>query len=465
MVNMKLRPVAVILVSLLLINFCSGATPENPVLQISSEVVGMEPGGTGYLKIILNNDGTNPAYNTEIVLDSVDSPLECSMECESCNKFSLSRRVCLEYPSSCYEPVGDVYGSDSKQLIYKIEIPENITTDYYSAYFSIRYSTRPSYDGSDEDFGKHVSYKEFFEIENSRIEPNLIISDIVLSDEEITPGEVFQLILTVKNSGVVEAENVELSFDSDTFSTHSSSNVIVLDDIFGGESQDVVLELVSDSSVSTGMHESVVNLSYESDSDEYSSESSFGANIEGGSPFELLIKDVSFSKDSSEVKVRVTLANIGTVDADSVVLSIRDNGNIGIGSVNQDFVGDLVPGDYSTSSFTFTLKGENMSMQERRGARQEMVSEGLIDLGFEISFTNQLGQRMVENITKEIIYDSQATTSFATPDMPEDFKQGGGGFKNQGTVDWTGVYAGLGFIGVVFVVVVSYVIIKKRKKK
>ncbi len=373
------------------------ATPINPLIQVSSSASNMEPGKTGYITVSLRNDGAQPANDAKIALVALSSPLSSDSLCANCIKYSTTRKLCLEYADECYTNLGDIYGSDSKEAVYAVKIPNDAPTGYYLAEFSIKYVSYNNTSGTEKD--KYISHYVVFKIENNETKPDLGIASVTTEPKVVMPGENFNITLKIKNYGDYSASKAKLEVTSDHFSTRNNASIINIGDLKSQESKEVLLELGSDKDLLPGLHEISFKLSYEKDGEyTYSQESSFGVLVGGNTTFEVYIQNVEpeYVINGTKTSVILSVANTGVLDASSVSVRLHESKNLVLGNVAEDFLGDLNPGDFTSASFTFMP-----------------INYGPIDLVFEIGYTNQLGQRVSYNITRRIYlgYGTQAVSA------------------------------------------------------
>ncbi len=362
------------------------ATPVYPVIQVNSSTTNMKPGETGYITISLSNDGAQPAYSTEISFTRLDEPLSSSRVCTNCMVYSTTRKFCLNYAQECYYQMGDVYGNDAKDITYEISIPVNISTGYYLAEFLIRYISYNS--TSSTELTKYVYKHEILRIENNEIKPDLIINKAVTNPEVINPGQKFNATLSIENSGSFNASNTKVRINSTSFSTYSAPNIASIGNLSISEVKEVLFELVSDKSLLPGVHAIAINLTYDKDSDNhYSLLGDFGVIVGGNSTFEVFIQDIDpeLIVNGTDTAVILSIANTGIMDADSVSIKLHSSQDIALKNVREDYIGDLDSGDFTSSSFSF--------IPEKQGS---------IELIFELSYTNQLGERINYNFTESI---------------------------------------------------------------
>lgn len=425
---MNSRELFILLMIPLLITTAFAAMPGGPIVSIVSSQDNLYPGEKGYLTLTLSNDGDSPAYNTKFTLIGLESPLTSDKLCSICLLYDSTRQLCLQYKDYCYINLGNIYGSNVKMYSVPIIIPENVTSGYYKADFQLEYNNGSSGETA------YIDYSVLLKINNENSNPNLVISSIVLPSEGINPGEEFEVILNIKNDGAQTAENIKLELESESFKTIGTSSIIKLSDIPGGSTEQVVLNLISDDSTSIGVHDATINLTYSKNSYSYSSVSSFGLRVGGVTTnFEIFVQKIS-QDTSGAISLDVSVANVGLVNAKSASLTLN-NGEVIVSSLNSKYIGDLASGDYTKASFTFTqgqirnntrqegnntipngnqIPNRNNTAGFPRSINGTAPVFGMINLSFSVSYTNSLGERLNENITKRVDLSSITGSSISS---------------------------------------------------
>jgi len=209
MENISIRILTSLLVSLAVFSTVFAASPQ---IQVSSSAVNMESGKTGYLTLTLSNEGTGTAYNTNIAVPGISAELNSAKLCSTCQLYSTSRNLCVQFPSDCYDTLGTIQAGDMKTYVIPVQIPENTPSDFYNLEATIRYSTTSDDTGS----YSYTSYTAVFEVEEVEEENITIVNfDVFLkSVSENSDGETTVKVV-VANTGNTDAESVSIKLVND----------------------------------------------------------------------------------------------------------------------------------------------------------------------------------------------------------------------------------------------------------
>ncbi len=343
---------------LLAIALClnTAAAISTSVLQVSSSTAGMIPGKTGIITLSFFNAGSDIAYDTKVVLKSLDSPLTSTSLCNECISYSNSRKVCYEYKDYCYRRIGDIYGSNIQQASYKIAVPENIESGNYVASFEVQYASKNTTTGAAET--RYIDKQVVLVINNSDVRPKVEVKSITMPDV-ISPGDIFNVSIALENNGETNAKDVKTKLTT-TFKTIGSTNEKLAGEINKGNVKVVNYTLAADPSVSPGVYELGVGITYSDNEKSYSSSGNAGIIVDGNTSFNIFIQGISpesIIKDQT-LTALISVANTGIINAKSVSIKLNKSPNIITGNVNQDFLGDLDAGDFTTTNFKFTPKSE-----------------------------------------------------------------------------------------------------------
>jgi hypothetical protein len=408
-----------VITALLLLNTASAT-----VLQVSATTAGMTPGRAGVITLSLANLVTDIAYDTKVVLKGLNAPLTSDSVCNECELYSNAQQLCIRYEERCYSSVGDIYGGNSQDISFSVNVPEEIESGVYIADFEIHYESLNITSGASED--RKMTKKVAFSVESAHIKPDVNVQSISVP-EEINPGEDFNLILLIENTGEVKAREVNVELITTDFSSKGQTNKVLVGDLNTNEAQNITYSLLSDSSLRPGVYDIGISITYSDESINYDETSSFGVSVGGATEFSVFIQNINpeLITQDSDVSVILSIANIGVVDAESVSVSLNPSQGLSLGNINEDFLGDLDTGDFTTTSFTFNPD-----------------SEGELNLNLTLSYATPNGQRVsfdtIERITLEF---EQPVTQQIPTDM----------------IGW--------IVLIAVVIVIAYFFFRARKKK
>jgi len=395
------------------------------VLQVSKTNTEMNPGETGVITLSLTNAGNDVAYNTRIVLKALDSPLTSDSTCNNCKEHSSTQRVCLEFRDYCYTQVGDIYGSNGQDASFRINVPEDIESGVYIAEFVIHYTSKNI--TSNVEINRQLTKRYALEVDNPNIKPEVSIKSID-SPEIISPGDEFNITVTLENTGEVEAEELIINLLSDDLEVKGTTNSRTINNLEVNEITIINYTLLADAALIPGVYGIDFALNYSDNDNSYSKTSSTGLLINGQADFNLFIQDISpdIITSDSEVTAFISVANIGVIDARSVSVQINPCSDIEVGMINEDFLGDLDAGDFTSTSFTFKPKKEGES-------RIELT----------VKYTTPSGEKIALNSTERIVFS----------------------FSDQKTTTMPRGYGLINITIIVIGIIITYFVIKRLLKK
>jgi hypothetical protein len=377
-----MRKIGIITITLLMIS--SGLAFNTSILQYSSTQTEMVPGKTGIITLDISNLGTGTAEDVKVVLKSLENPLTSSLECDDCKQYSTAQQICMEYEANCYLSIGDLASGNSKQISFSINVPENIETGNYIASFDIHYKERDSESGVMETRRENIV--SAITVDSITIRPKVNIKSIN-TPETVNPGEEFNITLELINEGLVKAKSITIELLTNDLKTKGTTNILSIGDLEAGEETEIGYALITDSSASSGVEDLIFNVSYSDELRIYSKTSSTGLVIGGDSDFNVFVQDITPESitRNSEVSAFISIANIGVTNARSVSIELRPSEDIELGNNNQDFLGDLDAGDFTTTSFDF-----------------KPLKEGQINLPLTIKYTTINGKKNEFNTTETV---------------------------------------------------------------
>ena len=378
-----------IIIALLIINTASAT------IQTSSLTTGLTPGKTGILTIrITNPSSTNTVYDTKIVLTGIDAPLISNKTCNECTSYSSTQKVCLTYKDYCYLTLGDLYSLNTKESVFKINVPETIESGVYIANFEVEYGYPNLTSRVTETHRETISVP--ITITNTNVKPDINVKSIT-TPEVIHPGEEFNITIELENTGKINAKELNLELISGVFEITGKTNKVYLGELGINEITTANYTIITDAKTTPGIYTIELNMTYSDDNKTYNKKTDTGVLVDGTTDFKVFIQDISpdiITKDT-EINALISIANTGIINAESVTIQINPCNDIKLGNVNQDFIGDLDTGDFTTTSFKF-----------------KPAKEGELKVGLTIEYMTPSGKKTTFNTTETIIINySQAVTS------------------------------------------------------
>lgn len=386
---LKTASIKWIIVALLIINTASAT------IQTSSLTTGLTPGKTGILTVrITNPSSTNTVYDAKIVLTGIDTPLTSNKTCNECVSYSDTQKVCLTYKDYCYTTLGDLYSLNTKESVFKISVPETIESGVYIANFEVEYGYPNLTSRVTETHRETISVP--ITITNSNVKPDINVKSVT-TPEIIHPGEEFNITIELENTGKINAKELNLELISGVFEIKGKTNKVYLGDLSVNQVTTANYTIITDAKITPGVYTVELNMTYADDNKTYSKKTDTGVLVDGTTEFNVFIQDISpdtITKDTT-INALISIANTGIINAESVTIKINPCSDIELGNVNQDFIGDLDTGDFTTTSFKFTP-----------------AREGELKIDLSIEYMTPSGKKATYNTTEMIVINySEAVTS------------------------------------------------------
>lgn len=263
----------------------------------------------------------------------------------------------------------------TKTIIFKFKVNDNVVPGYYPVTVTFNYVG----DGYPR-FGETEKRKEVrtFYVPITKSEKKL---DITVTPGVVSPGSKETLKFTVTNLTNQPISNISFSWreKNDLVLPLGSDNKRFISFIGPRESKSIEYLVTADPNIITGIYPLTAITTLQDSTGLISQESTLGLIVGGTTDFEI-------SVDLSETLFSVNIANIGTNNAESVVIKLVSNE---ITAKNKtEIIGNLNRGDYTIASFEIT----NVNTDKTN---------------LEINYTDTTGERQV--ITKTILLSKNST--------------------------------------------------------
>ncbi|MFH0714586.1 MAG: hypothetical protein V1847_02325 [Candidatus Diapherotrites archaeon] len=225
------------------------------------------------------------------------------------------------------------YGS-TQTLVFKFRVKEDTLPGFYPASINFSY-TRD---------GERVSEQKSVSIPVSGSSKKL---DVSVSPAVVNPGNQTELSFAVKNLTGSPVSNVSVSWTeaSNLVLPVGTDNVRYISLIEPGETASVSYIVAADPNITTGLYLLDVNVSYSGASGSTSQKSKLGLMVGGATDFEVS------AETSSTGTLSLSIANIGSNDADAVVVKIPSQASVSVSGSSTYILGALNKGDYTLASF------------------------------------------------------------------------------------------------------------------
>jgi len=234
------------------------------------------------------------------------------------------------------DSLNEIKPGATKTVIFKFRAKEDTLSGYYPSYLIMEYSR--------ED--QRVSDEQTISIPVSKTEKNL---EVTVEPNIINPGNQTELLFIIRNIGGTGISNVSFSWDeeNDLILPLGSDNKKYLNSIPAGTEEIIKYNVAADPNISPGIYPIDVSISFTDAEGTKTQNSQVGLIIGGKTDFEI----------SAEVKssqLSLSIANIGSNNAESVVVKIPEQNSVKVSGTSIEIVGNLNKGDFTIANFTIS---------------------------------------------------------------------------------------------------------------
>jgi len=320
-----MRKSALILtISLLLVSAL--AAPNIIVSKSSSDPSPAQAGSDLFLTVLLQNYasvagayGVSAAQNVKVELET-NSPFQLKVERERVIEFQM---LC----ENCY-----------KELDYHLFVESSAKSGTYPLKVKVSYLDAGSQRG--------LEYDVMVEVRNYK--HTVGVSDVSISKDPLYPGDTANLDLTIKNYGVEDIKQVELTLTAPTnINIVGSTKRFFLEQLRSSKEVKVSYPIIVNSKAEMGAYDFPLSIKI---TDNYGNEQTFTDSI-GVQVYAQ--PDIQFSVrsyDTSTGKISTLVANRGKATALYTMVKLE-----GVtGTPSEVYIGNLDSDDYSTADFTVT---------------------------------------------------------------------------------------------------------------
>jgi len=328
-------------------------------------------------------------------------------------------------PVETTENLEVIIAGATKTIVFKFRVKENTLPGYYNVLLNMNYLRT----------GEEVNQTQNISVPVSGTEKNL---DVVIEPKVINPGKQTELIFTLTNIGGTPVSNISLSWEeeNDLVLPLGSDNKRYISLIEAGGAVSVSYTVAADPNISTGIYPLDINISFIDVDGTKTQKSQVGLIIGGTTDFEV-------SAETSSGQLSLSIANIGSNNASSVVVKIPKQTGITITGSDTQILGNLNKGDYTIANFSlggvnaFTAEnttaeaptrsliripgtgrtqGEQTSDETQTG-NEEMTPNmnfNANELTVQIEYTDTTGERQITTKKVSLSSGATATTGFVT---------------------------------------------------
>lgn len=292
-------------------------------------------------------------YDLSIEYDSAIADDIFTLTVSVANDASSARDLKLEFdPDDPFDFITDeewdfhLESGESATKTFRIEVDEDAEKKTYDLDFNL--------DDGDDD------WDDAFEIKVSSDSAEISLGEIVSSPSKIYPdSEDVELEVTIRNKGDKSAEDLIARITLPEGFTPSSaySDVVYLGDLDAGESETLTFYFDTSNILAEKEYVAEINLEYEVDGNDEKSTLELNIPVFGIPQFEItnvnIVEEIS---QGSDAKIKLTLQNVGSEDAEDVTLKVYERSDQPLEfSEKSVYVGSLKSGETGYAIFEFAV--------------------------------------------------------------------------------------------------------------
>ncbi|MFA4855287.1 MAG: hypothetical protein WC634_01700 [archaeon] len=226
--------------------------------------------------------------------------------------------------------------ASTKTLIFKFRVKEGTSPGYYPATVKMSYLRG--------DTGMEITTIQEISIPVSKTDKTL---DVTVAPTVINPGNQTQMVFTVKNVGGTAVSNIAFSWAeaNNLILPLGSDNRRYISVLKPGEAESVDYLVAADPNIATGIYPLDITLTFMDSDGTRTQSSQVGLILGGKTDFEVSAEMLSTGQ------VSISLANIGSNNADAVVVKIPNQAGIRVSGSNTSILGNLNKGDFTLANF------------------------------------------------------------------------------------------------------------------
>ncbi|MFH1587359.1 MAG: hypothetical protein ABID38_05865 [Candidatus Diapherotrites archaeon] len=227
-----------------------------------------------------------------------------------------------------------IKSDETKTIVFKFRVKENTLPTYYPVFLTLSYLR--------ED--KVVSETQSITVAVSKTEKNV---DVTIEPRIINPGKQTEIIFSLKNIGGTPISNISFSWEeeNDLVLPLGSDNKRYVSLLEPNNSKDVIYTVAADPNITTGIYPLNITVSFTDVNGTRTQTSQVGLLIGGSTDFEVSAEIL----DSGQISL--SIANIGSNNAEAVVVRIPEQQGINISGTNIEILGNLNKGDFTLANF------------------------------------------------------------------------------------------------------------------
>jgi len=262
-----------------------------------------------------------------------------------------------EYPFSIPEGqpreinVGTVAATEDKVVKFTVFVDPNAPNGDQDIKFWFKYQERAQW----------IQFEAPITLQTQ--DATLVVDSYMSVPSPVVPGQIADLIMTLRNAGRIATKNIDVSIDleDEAFSTIGHGEKKRINYLAPGETEQISFKLASDTSTEVKVYGIPVMLDYQDERNkDYSDEAKISIVVNAEPELSLTVDATEFEKKTKPGTVSLKVVNKGVVDLKYVTVKLVRTPDYEILSPsNEEYVGNLDNDDFETVDFIIKPLVEN----------------------------------------------------------------------------------------------------------
>ncbi len=241
------------------------------------------------------------------------------------------------------DSIDSINAGETKTLVFQFQAKVGTSSGQYSVPLTMLYL-------SNKDLLKqtHIVF-----VPITKAEKNL---DITIDPNVVNPGKPTEVIFTIKNVGNTPVSNISLSWaeENNLVLPIGSDNKRYVNVLSANQKAEVSYLVTADPNITPGVYPLDISITFNDINATRTQVSHIGLIIGGKTDFEISAELMTNNQLS------ISIANIGSNNADAVVVKIPSQQNIAVNGSNIAILGNLNKGDYTLANFEVIQRAMQM---------------------------------------------------------------------------------------------------------
>lgn len=288
----------------------------------------------------------------------------------------------LQNSEDAIKELGNLAEGESVTVKYELRVDKDVYAGENELHFIVKHSNNPT---GIESSGLVIDVEV--------VDTTLDIVSVDTDPDELEPGQIAEIEITVMNNAYSLFRNLEMELESAAsvpIIPYQMTNKLTLRQLDSGEAHTFTYYVITDESATAGVYSVPFLFTYDDVlGTTHTSNETFALLISSKPDLEFNIEEFDTFTKGSTGNVVVSISNTGSSDLKFMTLELLDGEGYTVLSTNKEYLGNVDSDDFETSSFDL------------------YVSEGDVDLNLQVSYKDAYNTEFVENVSLTLpVYDS-----------------------------------------------------------